>query len=150
VELDEQEGLVFYRVRGLSPMTTAMVPFPQPPPRAITARQKSTFWGAAFGLVFPGFGLFYAAPWKVVGLASLATLLAVKMTAAIPILGPLLSSVTLGICAIASAVLGVLYTKQFNQFGRRASLDRQQVVSHTARWPQAAASAVNTAFHRAG
>lgn len=149
VELDETEGFIFYRVRGLTPVTTAMARYTPSPVLTSRRRTKSSFWGALLGLLVPGLGLLYAAPIKVVLLASVAILLAVKMLAVIPLLGPLLSSVALGVCALASAVLGALYAKQYNRSGRRAHLEREHVVAHTARWPEVAASAVNSAFRKA-
>jgi len=125
VELDEDHGIIYYRVRGLQEMPKAMVPAPQH-----TFLQplgnKSVTWGATLGLLLPGVGLLYAAPWSVALVGTLLTIASVKMLGALPLLGWLLSSVALGIAALASAVLGTLYVKQYNKHGRRTHLDKQQ------------------------
>lgn len=138
VELEEQEGYVYYRVRGLSPMPASMV---QRPFRPLAFSQKSVGFGVFLGLVLPGIGLIYAAPFIAVVIASITTLAVVKMLAVLPLVGGLLSSVALGIAALTSALLGALYVKQYNRFGRRTHIWRQDVVSHTRAWPATAAAA---------
>lgn len=124
LELDEVVGLVFYRVRGLtSPPRDLAVPArpaAASPPRP--RGNKSTALAAALGLILPGAGLVYAAPVSAAAVVGLFTLVAVKMLAAFPLLGPLLSSIALGLCALASAVLGLLYARQYNRHGRRTHL----------------------------
>ena len=120
LELDEVVGLVFYRVRGLTPPPRDIVVAPTPAyasPRP--SKQKSTALAAALGLMLPGAGLVYAAPVSAAAVVGLVTLVTVKMLAAFPLLGPLLSSIALGLCALASAVLGLLYARQYNRHGRR-------------------------------
>jgi hypothetical protein len=138
VELDEEEGYVFYRVRGLSPMPTTLVP--RPTFRMMRAH-KSITAGALLGLLVPGLGLVYAAPVSVAAIAAIATLAAVKMLGVLPLFGPILSSIALGIAALTSAVLGALYVKQYNRFGRRTHLGRRDLADHAAAWPTTAASA---------
>ena len=123
VELDENEGLVFYRVRGLSPMPASMQIRP-PQPVSVSARKhKSAVAAVVFGLLVPGAGLLYAAPWSAALAGGLLTLTLVKMVGALPLVGGILSSVVLGLCALTSALLGVLYTKQYNRHGRRVHLE---------------------------
>ncbi|HHH29899.1 MAG TPA: hypothetical protein ENK57_16355 [Polyangiaceae bacterium] len=126
LELDEVVGLVFYRVRGLTPPPRdIVVPSARPTPPALPREprgQKSTALAAALGLLLPGAGLVYAAPVSAAAVVGLFTLVAVKMLAAFPLLGPLLSSIGLGLCALASGVLGLLYARQYNRHGRRTHL----------------------------
>jgi hypothetical protein len=142
LEVDEDEGVVFYRVRGLGSEPR----WQEPPPRTwsspsyapvamtgwtapgpVVKPQKNALLAAAFGLVLPGLGLVYAAPLSAVAIASIVTLCAVKMAGALPLVGMLLKSVVLGVAALASAVLGVLYTRQYNLTGKRTHLDHKQV-----------------------
>ena len=84
--------------------------------------KKSTAVAAALGLLLPGAGLVYAAPVSAAAVVGLVVLVAVKMLSAFPLLGPLLSSIALGLGALASAVLGLLYARQYNRHGRRTHL----------------------------
>jgi len=123
LELDEVVGLVFYRVRGLSPPPRDLAIVPPPPPEPIEPKKhKSTALAAALGLILPGAGLVYAAPVSAAAVCGLVTLVVVKMLAAFPLLGPLLSSIALGLCALGSAMLGLLYARQYNRHGRRTHL----------------------------
>lgn len=137
LELDEVVGLVFYRVRGLTPPPSDIVVAPRPP-RPPSPPQpsgnKSVAVAAALGLMLPGAGLVYAAPVSAAAVCGLVTLVAVKMLAALPIVGWLLSSTALGICALASGVLGMLYAKQYNRHGRRTHLapDTRRSLMHQA------------------
>jgi hypothetical protein len=69
-------------------------------------------------LVLPGLGLFYAAPWVVVGIATCAVLVIYKLVGWIPILG----SAIMGLTALCSAALGVLYARVYNREGKRADI----------------------------
>lgn len=124
LELDEVVGLIFYRVRGLTPPPQDIVPRPVPsrPMPADPKGKKSTAVAAALGLLLPGAGLVYAAPVSAAAVVGLVVLVAVKMLSAFPLLGPLLSSIALGLGALASAVLGLLYARQYNRHGRRTHL----------------------------
>ncbi len=120
VELDENEGVVFYKVRGLSLQQQGQGWFgPRP---MVRKREKSALVGALAGLLVPGFGLVYAAPLSAAALATLCIIVATKMAAAFPLIGPLLSSVVLGVAALCSAALGAAYVKQYNVRGRREHL----------------------------
>ena len=125
-ELDENLGLIYYRVRGLSdvghspnswavtwPITPAPIHYPTP------RRQKNVVLGAIFALLFPGFGLIYCAPLSATFVATLVIFLAVKMAGAFPLIGGLLGSVTLGVCALASAFLATMYVRKYNAEGKR-------------------------------
>lgn len=124
VELDEDRGLIFYVVRGLTPapqhLAVRAIDYRAPAPRIAN---KSVALGAVLGLLMPGIGLVYAAPWSAALAVFAATFVAVKMVAAIPLFGWLLSSVVLGVGALASAALGMIYVRRFNQHGRRTHLD---------------------------
>ncbi len=118
-ELDEAEGVVFYKVRGLS-----SVPAPGwwAGTRYVRPAPKSALAGALLGLLVPGMGLLYAAPVSAAALATIAIFIAVKMAAAIPLLGLVLAPITLGVAALCSAALGAAYVKQYNSGGRRVHL----------------------------
>ncbi len=148
VEIDEDVGLIFYRVRGLSPASTALAPRWHSGERAIQHPKgsKSAAAGALLGLMFPGVGLIYAAPWTVAAAGTVGTLVLVKMFAALPLFGWLLSSIALGVCALASGLAGILYTHEYNRRGGRQHLHKQQVAAHAATWPHSAAAAVQSAL----
>ena len=148
VEIDEEVGLIFYRVRGLSPTATALAQSWQTGERVLEHPKgpKSAAAGALLGLLFPGVGLLYAAPWTVAALGTVGTLVLVKMFEALPLIGWLLSSIALGVCALASALAGMLYTHEYNRRGGRQHLHRQQVVAHAATWPHSASAAVQSAL----
>jgi hypothetical protein len=78
--------------------------------------------GIVLGGLFPGFGLAYAAPWPVVVALSLVVGVGVKVIGLIPILSSFLLIPFVALAALASAVLGGLYTWRYNQAGRRAPL----------------------------
>jgi hypothetical protein len=88
-----------------------------------TRKQKSLVVGALLGLVFPGIGLFYAAPWVVAGGLTVVALIVWKLLGWIPLLG----NVIVGLMALSSGALGALYARQFNQRGRRAELSELSV-----------------------
>ncbi len=126
VELDEDRGLIFYVVRGLTPLPPhlALRPIDYGAPTVAHHRgQKSAAVGAVLGLLIPGVGLLYAAPWGAAAVVTLAIFLAVKMVGALPLIGWLLSSVALGVGALASGALGAMYVRKYNQHGRRTHLD---------------------------
>ncbi len=127
VELDEEAGAIYYRVPGLTVQ-------PQQQRRwapsfckrdssvARKDRSKSVAAAALLGLLLPGAGLLYAAPLSAAAIATVAVVVIVKMTAAFPLIGWLLSSVALGLCAVATAVLNAVYVKQYNREGKRVHL----------------------------
>lgn len=78
--------------------------------------------GVLLGGLFPGLGLMYSAPWPVAIAASAVVILGYKIITFIPFLSAFLLVPFLAVCAIASAVLGGLYTYQYNQKGKRAPL----------------------------
>ncbi len=121
VELDEELGLVFYRVRGLTPPEAYLTRLPHPPPPSLR-KGKSLRVAALVGLLLPGAGLFYAAPLSVAVFGGLLTLVLVHVAAGVPLFGPILSSVALGVCALASSLFAVLYARRYNEEGKRAHL----------------------------
>jgi membrane protein implicated in regulation of membrane protease activity len=129
VELDEDRGLIFYVVRGLTPPPQHLAVRPidyrqrQFVSTDLQRGNKSAALGAILGLLVPGVGLIYAAPMSAVAVVSIGTFIAVKMVAVLPLSGWLLSSVVLGVAALASAVLGAMYVRKYNQNGRRTHLD---------------------------
>ncbi len=78
--------------------------------------------GVLAGGLLPGVGLAYSAPWPVVVVSSLVVVAGAKILALIPFFSSLLLIPFLVVCAIASAVLGGLYTWQYNRTGKRAPL----------------------------
>ena len=67
----------------------------------------------------PGLGLAYAAPWKVVAVATLGVIVGFKILAFVSLMFAVPFLVA---SAVISAILGGLYTWQFNQSGRRLPL----------------------------
>ena len=131
VELDEDRGLIYYRVCGLTAPPPPAAPRADSTgqgrpraPRAMASERtpKSARAAALCGLLFPGFGLLYAAPFSAALIGGLVSVVAVKMAAVIPLIGPALSAIAFGICALASALFGVLYTRRYNDAGKRVHL----------------------------
>jgi hypothetical protein len=124
VELDEDVGLIFYRVRGLSPPPAylATAPHRNAPQPLQTQTDKNPRVAALLGLLLPGAGLIYAAPLSVAVFGGLLTLVLVNTAAAVPLLGGIASSVVLGLCALTSSLFAVMYTRRYNEHGRRTHL----------------------------
>lgn len=80
-----------------------------------TKKNKSALLAFILGLLLPGLGLLYAAPWLVAAVGAVFALLTYKLIAWIPIIGP----VAWGLVALTSAGLNVLYVRAFNRTGRR-------------------------------
>jgi hypothetical protein len=78
--------------------------------------------GVLLGGLIPGIGLAYSAPWPVVLASSVVVVVGYKVLALIPIFSSLLLIPFLAVCAVASAILGGLYTWQYNQAGKRSPL----------------------------
>jgi hypothetical protein len=85
-------------------------------------RRRKLALGVVLGGLIPGLGLAYSAPWPVVVGSSVIVLVGYKVLAIIPIFSSLLLIPFLAVCAVASAVLGGLYTWQYNQTGKRSPL----------------------------
>lgn len=144
LEVDENEGVVVYRVRGLSPKSMnekleglrrkvegeAMqhvgsalsfgTPFTKGSPLPASLR-RSVPMGLVLGGLFPGAGLAYAAPWSVAIGATIFVIVGFKI----------LSFLWLGIpflmlCVLASAAAGAAYTWRYNQAGHRTALLDEQ------------------------
>ena len=79
-------------------------------------KPKSVTVGFILGLLLPGIGLAYAAPWVVAGIGAVVALVVYKLVGWIPLLG----SAVMGVMALGSAVLGALYAKAYNEHGSRA------------------------------
>jgi len=73
--------------------------------------RKSLALAFILGLVFPGLGLFYSAPWPVALFASVVALLMIKLLGWIPILGALI----VGLVGLGSALVGALYAHAHNE-----------------------------------
>ena len=142
LEVDDDEGVVVYRVRGLTTdrrraslggalRDAAMGSVLQQQLGSLMGQSKSreqglgtrqprkVSIGVLLGLVVPGLGLAYAAPWKVVAVGTIAVIVGFKILAFISLLFavPFLLA-----AALISSALGGLYTWQFNQTGRRLPL----------------------------
>jgi hypothetical protein len=141
-EIDETEGVMVYRVRGLttsrrketlgsSLRDAAMSSMIQQrlgaslglggaSEKGLGVREpRKISLGVLLGGLVPGFGLAYAAPWKIVAAASLGVIVIFKILAFFPLFFAIPFYVA---AAVISAVLGGLYTWQFNQSGRRLPL----------------------------
>jgi hypothetical protein len=78
--------------------------------------------GVLLGGLIPGLGLAYTAPWPVVVASSLVVFVGYKVLALIPFFSSFLLIPFLVVCVVASAVLGGLYTWQYNRNGKRTPL----------------------------
>jgi len=83
-----------------------------------TKKSKSVLVAFILGLLLPGVGLLYAAPWLVAGLGAVFALLVYKLFAWIPLVG----SVVMGLMALTSAGLNVLYARAYNRNGQRMAV----------------------------
>ena len=70
------------------------------------------------GLLLPGLGLAYAAPWLVAGLGTVGAILIYKLLGWIPIIG----SVAMGLAALLTGGLNVLYARAYNNSGARVAV----------------------------
>lgn len=143
LEVDDAEGVVVYRVRGLTTGRRreslggalrdaavgsalrqrfgALMDQGTSIEQGFGTRQpRKVSIGVLLGLVVPGLGLAYAAPWKVVAVGTIAVIVGFKILAFVSFLFaiPFLLA-----AALISAALGGLYTWQFNQTGRRLPLN---------------------------
>jgi len=142
VEIDEDEAIIYYRVRGLTvtaeqksagsdlkaagdkalaavQLGAALGRMNRPPPKPVAAdKQKSVLAGVLLGLFLPGLGLAYAGPWLLAALGAVGFVLVWKLLGWIPLIGGLV----IGAYALLSALLGGLYTAAFNRTGERAKL----------------------------
>lgn len=131
LEVDEDEGFVVYRVRGLSTTAPLARRRETRPTRAacfapttyarhspLTVARKSVTVAVVLGALVPGIGLAYAAPLRVVLAASLLVLVFGKVLVATFVFAPLFWVFATGV----SALFGGLYAVRYNQEGHRARL----------------------------
>ena len=85
-------------------------------------KRRSIAVGVLAGGLLPGFGLFYTAPWPVALGASAVVVIGWKILSLIPFFSSFLLVPFFVVCVVASAVLGGLYTWQYNQTGKRTPL----------------------------
>lgn len=90
-------------------------------------RRRKVALGVVLGGLFPGLGLAYTAPWPVVVATSIVVILGYKLLALIPLFSSFLLVPFLVVCAVASGVLGGLYTWRYNQGGKRAAIGDEPV-----------------------
>lgn len=83
-----------------------------------TKKQKSLLAAFLLGLIFPGLGLLYAAPWLVAIFGTLGVLVAFKLLGWIPLIGGTITA----LIALSSGGLNVLYAKAYNREGKRLDL----------------------------
>lgn len=142
-ELDDAEGVVVYRVRGLTKKgggeslsgalrNAAIGTMLQQKlgtslgiggasDKGLAGKQpRKIATGVLLGAVIPGLGLAYAAPWKVVAAATIGVIVGFKVLSFISLF--LLGVPFLVVAAAISGILGGLYTWQFNQTGQRVAL----------------------------
>jgi hypothetical protein len=138
-DFDEDEGVAVYRVRGLTakPRGDSLVGTLRDAAVAGMVKQRLGLGGASKALggagqprkivtgaliagLVPGLGLAYAAPWKVVAVATLAVVIGFKILSFVSLF--MLGVPFLVVAAAVSALLGALYTWQYNQTGQRTAL----------------------------
>ena len=137
-DFDEDEGVAVYRVRGLTPKPRgdSLVGTLRNAAVAGMVQQRLGLRGVSKALggaqqprkiatgvlvagIVPGLGLAYSAPWKVVALATVVVVVGFKILAFFSLM---LAVPFLAVAAAISAILGGLYTWQYNQTGRRVAL----------------------------
>lgn len=140
-EVDEDEGVMVYRVRGLTTsrrkdsigsalrdaaaghliqQRLGSLGLGSEREKSLALQQpRKISLGVLLGGVVPGLGLAYAAPWKVVAVATIGVIVGFKILA---FLSLMFAVPFLVASAVISAILGGLYTWQFNQSGRRLPL----------------------------
>jgi hypothetical protein len=143
VDIDEDEAVLVYRVRGLTVkkaqpraesaarIEKALAPIGRQVVDAALEKRglggssplpenekKSILLGFGLGLILPGLGLFYAAPWLVAAGATLVAIVVMKLASIIPLIGWALG----GTFALGSGVAGGLYAARYNREGKRAPL----------------------------
>jgi hypothetical protein len=136
-DFDTDEGVAVYRVRGLTakPRGDSLVGTLRNAAIAGMVQQRLGLGGGSKALggaqqprkivtgaliagLVPGLGLAYAAPWKVVAAATVVVVFKVLSFFSLFMLGvPFLV-----VSAVVSAILGALYTWQYNKTGRRTEL----------------------------
>jgi hypothetical protein len=84
----------------------------------MTKKRKNVLVAFLLGLLLPGVGLLYAAPWLVAGLGTVATLLLYKLLGWIPLIG----TVVMAVLALVSGALGALYARAYNRAGKRVDI----------------------------
>jgi hypothetical protein len=138
-DFDEDEGVAVYRVRGLTPKprgeslvgalrNAAVAGMVQERlglrgvSKALGGAQqpRKIVTGALIAGLVPGLGLAYAAPWKVVAVATLVVVVGFKFLSFFSLF--MLGVPFLVVAAVVSALLGALYTWQYNKTGRRTEL----------------------------
>ena len=146
LDIDERSGEIFYEVRRRVGSTTEERPRSFTEGSAVSGvlgtalvmakaagvtsggmalppeRRRKLALGVILGGLIPGIGLAYSAPWPVVAASSVVVIVGYKVIAIIPIFSSLLLIPFLAVCAVASAILGGLYTWQYNQTGKRSPL----------------------------
>jgi len=80
-----------------------------------TDRRKNVLLAFLLGLLLPGLGLLYAAPWLVAVVGTVFAMVIYKMVHWIPLMG----SVIIGLMALCSGMLNATYARGFNRFGKR-------------------------------
>ncbi len=140
-EVDETEGVMVYRVRGLTTgrrkeslgsalrdaaagtllqQRLGALGLGSDREKGLALRQpRKISLGVLLGGVVPGLGLAYTAPWKVVAVAAIGVIVGFKILAFVSLMFAVPFLVA---SAVISAILGGLYTWQFNQSGRRLPL----------------------------
>lgn len=123
IEVDEAQGSVVYRVRGLSTSTGRLVPDTPVTPWRVPqpyrpAPAKSVTLAVLLAALLPGIGLAYAAPLRTVFLWTLAMVILGNLVAAHLVLGPIFWTGA----SVVSALFGGLYAVRYNQEGQRSTL----------------------------
>jgi xanthosine utilization system XapX-like protein len=78
-------------------------------------KHKSLLAAFLLGMIFPGLGLIYAAPWLVALFGTVGVIVTFKLLGWIPIVGQAL----MGVTALSSGGLNLLYARAYNREGKR-------------------------------
>lgn len=123
VEVDEAQGSIVYRVRGLSTRTGRLLPDTtfnvwRAPQLYRPAPPKSVALAVLLAALLPGIGLAYAAPLRTIVLWTLAMIFMGNLVATHLVLAPLFWTGA----SVLSALFGGLYAVRYNQEGQRSTL----------------------------
>jgi hypothetical protein len=91
-------------------------------PTLPAARIKSVPVGVALGVLFPGIGLLYAAPFGSTLMVLVLGAIAVSVASGLPLVGFVLDFVAPAFAAAISGLLGGAYVWHYNRTGKRTAL----------------------------
>ncbi|MCC6525221.1 MAG: serine/threonine protein kinase [Polyangiaceae bacterium] len=151
-EPDTTEGLVRYRVRGLTlarrppslvrelvrdPLWRWLAIDPRRPVGVPAFLRKNGLVAVALGTVLPGVGLLYAAPFWSSMLVLLLSSIVIGLAATLPLIGPVFRWAMPALVAAVSGFFGWVYAWHYNRNGWRTTLRGARAAAERLRASQA-------------